>query len=177
MIGMASSIQHHRCRCARTLWPTDCGELLRTDAKAEGELVVLGGWSLEHGPDTRRARWYSLRISPEQAPWLFEKEPFTVISTLELLATIIGIMLLVPEGLAERQRVGSAAISAGTDNQGNSYLATKLITTKFPLCLALLEMTSQLQARGLELNLQWLARESNQEADDLTNEKFDKFLP
>ena len=114
---------------------------------------------------------------PRAGPLDFQKAPFTVISTLELLATVVGVMLLVPEGLAEKWRYGAAAISAGTDNQGNSDLASKLITTKFPLCLALLELTTQLQARGLELTLNWRVREENQEADELTNEEFAKFDP
>ena len=38
-----------------------------------------------------------------------------------------------------------------------------------------MELTSQLAARGLWLNLSWHPRELNKEADDLTNEVFTRF--
>lgn len=38
-----------------------------------------------------------------------------------------------------------------------------------------MELASQLDRRGIELDLQWVPRWQNQEADDLTNERFEDF--
>ena len=38
-----------------------------------------------------------------------------------------------------------------------------------------MELSAQLDLRGIELDLQWVPRWQNQEADDLTNERFDDF--
>ena len=52
-----------------------------------------------------------------------------------------------------------------------------MMTTAFPLAPVLMQLTSMLCARDLWLRLQWTPRTSNVEADDLTNEVFDKFEP
>ena len=73
----------------------------------------------------------------------------------------------VPSGKQLRARC-----SAGTDNLGNTAVASKLLTTKFPLCIFLMELVVQLQAQGAELHLHWLPRLQNVEADQLTNGDF-----
>ena len=69
------------------------------------------------------------------------------------------------------------SLTASTDNRGNSFVLDKYLTTKFPLNIVLIELAYQLQARGAHLRLQWLPREHNQEADDLTNLKVAAFDP
>jgi hypothetical protein len=51
------------------------------------------------------------------------------------------------------------------------------MTTKFPLYLILLELTEQMRANNWSLNLVWQNRDLNQDADNLTNRKFDDFSP
>ena len=51
------------------------------------------------------------------------------------------------------------------------------MTTKFPLCAFLMELTLQLEKRQLPLKLRWAPREQNVEADALTNEVFTSFDP
>ncbi|CAE8604308.1 unnamed protein product [Polarella glacialis] len=70
---------------------------------------------------------------------------------------------------------GSAAarISAGTDNQANDSLSKKMPSTKRPLRLILRQLTTPRSRKKLQLNLDWRPREENQEADDLTNGKFE----
>ena len=70
------------------------GELFRVDAKAEGLKVVLGGWYTGENPDPRSAAWYAVELSPESAPWAYQRgpapgEPFRVIASLELLAVLV----------------------------------------------------------------------------------------
>ena len=49
------------------------------------------------------------------------------------------------------------------------------MTSKFPSTLSLMELAEELTAKRCEFKLQWLRRDGNQLADDLTNEKFDAF--
>ena len=85
-------------------------------------------------------------------------------------------MLLVPvadygDGLAR------VRFSAGTDNQSNEHLVSKMMTTKLPLGLVCMELAAQLSHRHLDLNLIWRRRTENTEADDLTNQRFEAFDP
>ena len=51
------------------------------------------------------------------------------------------------------------------------------MTTKFPSTLVLIELAEELSAKNCELQLQWIRRDLNQLADDLTNENFANFDP
>ena len=56
-------------------------------------------------------------------------------------------------------------------------LLRKAMTTKFPSTLVLMELAEELSAKNCELQLQWIRRDLNQLADDLTNENFASFDP
>ena len=156
-----------------------CGELFRVDAKAEGDdIVVLGGWSTGPAADPSTARWFSHRLSREEAPWAFDKgQPFRVIASLELLAVVFGIVLLTPADPEDRLSSGSAEFSVGTDNQGNEQLVVKWLTAKMPLALVAMELAAQLARRNRTLDLRWRRRDANVEADALTEGRFDGFDP
>ena len=84
-------------------------------------------------------------------------------------------MLFVPVEMDGNSGQGSVAVACGTDNRGNSMMVDKWMTTKYPLCNVLMELTEQLFARQLALRLGWTPREANQPADDLTNGRFERF--
>ena len=87
------------------------------------------------------------------------------IAALELVATLAAVVVFgIPKGAT-----GTFRCSAATDNQGNSRVVARLLTTKFPLNAFLMELAAQLQCRGAELDLYWLPRLQNIEADELTN--------
>ena len=67
---------------------------------------------------------------------------------------------------------GLATLTCGTDNQGNSFLLDKLMTTKYPLAVVLMELSCQLGRRRAALHARWLPRLQKEEADALTNEEF-----
>ena len=140
-------------------------ELFGTDARAEGEEIWIGGWALDDA-DTRRCRWFSERLSHSNAPWLYAAgEAYRKIAALELVATLAAVVVFgIPKGAT-----GTFRCSAATDNQGNSRVVARLLTTKFPLNAFLMELAAQLQCRGAELDLYWLPRLQNIEADELTN--------
>ena len=150
-------------------------EIFRADAQAEGEDVVVAGWECRGGVLPGAARWFSIRLTPENSPWIYCRgEPYRVIAALELFATLFGVIAFMTEG---EQGEGSAVItgSASTDNKGNAYAAAKLMTTKFPLNAMVMELSEQLEARGSWLKLDWGPRRQNEEADALTNEQFGGF--
>ena len=84
-------------------------------------------------------------------------------------------MLLIGPGETGRARDALLSFGASTDNKGNAHLVDKHLTTKFPLSLILLELSTQLSDQNTSLSLNWLERGANQQADDLSNEAFGDF--
>jgi hypothetical protein len=139
----------------------DLGELFRLDAKAEGDLVVVGGWETGLSPDPAKARWFSLQLTRKNAGWAFSKgEAFRTIASLELFAFLVGIMLFVrPSQLSDYDaRIGMTGVrfTAFTDNQSNQYLIDKLQTTRMPLCAVLMKVAWQLSLRNVSASLLWI---------------------
>ena len=163
--------------CADDL--ADLGEVFRLDAKAEGEAVAIGGWRCRGANRTKEASWFAISLNRRNAPWAFQKgEAFRTIASLELLGVLVGLMVLVPDDdLALRNGTGLLTLSCGTDNLGNTYLLDRLLTTKYPLGVVLMEVAYQCRRRGLILRANWVPRLENQEADDLTNLDFKSFDP
>ena len=50
-------------------WQEHVQEVFRTDARAEGEEVWIGGWALDH-TDLRHCRWFAERLDRKTAPWV-----------------------------------------------------------------------------------------------------------
>jgi hypothetical protein len=156
----------------------DLGEVFRLDAKAEGETVAIGGWRCRGTSKTKEADWFAVSLNRRNAPWAFQKgEAFRTIASLELLGVLVGIMVLIPEEDLQHNTSGLLTLSCGTDNLGNTYLLDRLITTKYPLGVVLMEVAHQCRRRGLSLRANWVPRLENQEADDLTNLEFKSFDP
>ena len=158
----------------------DAGELFRLDAKAQGEEVAIGGWRTLEGKPTKEAAWFAVRLTRKTAPWAFARgETFRVVASLELLGVLVGVMTLMPKEEWKRpwESTGLITIGCGTDNQGNSYLLDKLMTTKYPLGLILIELSHQLSLRRAALRADWVPRLQNEEADSLTNSDYRHFSP
>ena len=153
------------------------GEVFRMDAKAEGDTVVIGGWRTVGDMKAAEAPWFSVQLTRSTAPWAFARgEPFRTIASLELLGTLVGLMVLVPEGEGFcGETAASFSLSCGTDNQGNAYLLDRMMTTKYPLAVVLMELAHQMRRRRLVLRAHWLPRLENEEADALTNFDFRHF--
>ena len=155
--------------------PVHMGEWFRADAKAEGSLVVVGGWDVRtSGGDPSKAAWFSVVLTPETAPWAFCKGlPYRTIAALELFATLLCVVAF--EKLLPRSLGLTISLRGITDNQGNQGATRKMMTTRFPLCLILMELCSQLEHMDIELDLAWRRRDENVEADMLTNDDFHLF--
>jgi len=163
-------------RVSYGLRQTHMGELYRADAKAEGDLIVIGGWEVGGDGDPKRARWYSLQLGREDIPWAYVRgDPFRSISALELLATLVSVMVFNP-----RDRCGAAgliSLTMGGDNQSHGFTLDRMASTKYPLYLVLMELSEQMRARDLLLSVAWRPRDENEEADALTNGDFGGFDP
>ena len=173
---LASELSRKRMsRCAAKT--RDLGELFRLDAKAEGEEVAIGGWRCRGTRKTSEAVWFAVRLNRRNAPWAFARgEAFRTIASLELLGVLVSVMVLMPvEKEATSETLGSISLTCGTDNQGNSYLLDKLLTTKYPLGVVLMELAVRLGRRNATLRADWLPRLQNEQADALTKSDFRHF--
>jgi hypothetical protein len=114
------------------------GEVFRTDAKAEGDEVALGGWRCEGGVKPGEAEWFAIKITRDNAPWVWEKEGETkrVITALEMLATLVALYRWGPTKGQQKETFfdTQSRLSAATDNRGNGYMIDKMMTTAYPSC-------------------------------------------
>ena len=176
MLWIAKAIES-RSMIPMRLKSVQLGERFRADAKAEGLKVVLGGWALA-GSDvpTENSKWFAVELTPQTAPWAYCKgQPFKTIAALELFASLLSMMFLAD---AESDRTEAILLMTGaTDNQANESVMKRCMTTKYPLCLILMELAAQMEARRLQLHLAWRRRDSNTEADSLTNGDYSLFNP
>ena len=152
-------------------------ELFRTDAKCEKGLVVLGGWELDETLNPLNCRWFSMRITPEQAPFLFKEdgESQWASGPAELLASLMAMELF---GCFDRVATLESLeipVIAGTDNRANAAVGKKNSSTRWPLMLINMQLSAKQTNSRCKLLLRWRPRGENQEADDLTNEDFRKF--
>ena len=126
---------------------------MRVDAKAEGMIVAVGGWAPRYNEDgsiaKHRSLWFSIRLDEKSAPWAYAKGmPSRTISTLELLASTIGLVLLAPAGMGAEGSSGIVAVTGHTDSQVSSHVVTRGLTTTYPLCCVAMEMAAQLESLG-----------------------------
>ena len=111
-------------------------------------------------------------VNPPERPLDIKGEPFKIISSLELLAITVALMVFGVDA-AWKDLAGRLALTAYTDNQTNSHILDRYMST-VPASVVLMPLALQLH-KQLDLDLQWIPREQNVEADALTNEDFTLF--
>ena len=132
------------------------------------------GHKERHG--TKQSKWFACSLDRSNAPWAFNRgEAFRTIASLEFLGALVGVMVLLPENEMDLNSVGMVTLTCGTDNQGNGYLLDKLLTTKYPLAVILMELSCQLGMRGASMRARWIPRLQNEEADALANGDYRHF--
>ena len=118
-----------------------------SDAKAEETQAWIGGY-LWDGQSA--LQWYAMEVREDWAPWAFIKKDLKrTIASLELLGTLLCVKLWGAK-MSESGR-GSGYLTGGTDNQGNSYAVSKLMSTKFPPAAAAHGVVRNLEKRGAVL--------------------------
>ena len=127
---------------------------------------------------TWRSSWFSLEITKEDLPWVFEKgdRPSLVISTLEALALVIALKLRFGQD-PDPDETRVIVVPSITDNRGNGAVLNKLMSTKFPSSAVLMELALFMKHRGMRAILEWAPRECNREADMLANGDSSLFDP
>ena len=146
------------------------GDLFRTDAKCETGKVTFGGYHLVDG------RWFSLSVSPFEAPYLFKANGDSQWASApsELLAVMIALQVYgFLEESAERKQF-DLVVQGGTDNRSIEQMTRKAATTRWPLVLVNMQLTDSTMRSGMRVGLKWRPRDENTVAGDLTNEKFDQ---
>ena len=98
-------------------------------------------------------------------------------ASLELLATVVGLIVFSPEPSGREEMEGIITVTSLTDSMVSTKVLARGLTTSFPLCLVAMEAAAQMEARGLELKLNWAPRDLNEEADSLSNLRFAGFTP
>ena len=136
--------------------------------------ACIGGY-LAVSEDLSQCPWFSIEVDTKLAPWLMVREnnPKRVIAALELLATLVAVKLW-----AGRTNGGlKLRTKAFTDNKGNAFAIAKGMSTKFPLTILLMELSEEMRTRDLEMDLEWIRRDENTIADDLSNGRCEAFSP
>ena len=124
------------------------------------------------------SEWFSLEVTQEGFPWIFEKgqRPALVISTLEALAILVALKLKFGDQ-SDSSDTKVLLIPSVTDNRGNGAVLNKLMSTRFPSSALLMELASYMKSRGLRPIVEWAPREFNREADMLANGITSSFDP
>ena len=95
-----------------------------------------------------------------------------------MLGSLLGIMLLLGHrGKEIFKSSGGLSVSGLTDNLGNRFILSRLLTTKWPLMAFLAEMAAQLEHLGILFEMNWVPREQNAEADAITNDQIEWLNP
>ena len=143
--------------------------IFRADAMASETRVGIGGYEEIEGRPAQNSPWFSEEITQAQAPWLFvhgKDQTFRKIAALEMIATTACVRLF-GDDLRHNGRL--IKLAGETDNKGNAHVVAKLLTTKFPLCVTLMQLSHDMGERGVDLDLMWIPREENTLADALSN--------
>ena len=153
---------------------------MRVDANAEGVSISVGGWQpMADGDGVIQKSlfpWFCVKLDSTSAPWAFHKGlPYKTISSLELLASTIGVMFLSPAASSSSSSSGLVSVTGFTDSMVSTNVITRGLSTSFPLCLVAMELAAQLEEARLELSLDWIPRDTNAEADALADGRREGF--
>ena len=160
--GEISKKRHYKCGTRITT--ADCTP--RVDAQASDSRTGTGGWFPARdqagnlGPWL--SSWFSLEITREEFPWIFEKgnRPSLVISTLEAFAMLVALKLRFGQD-PDPDDTRVLIVPSFTDNRGNGAALNKSMSTRFPSSAVLVELASFMKAREMRAVVEWAPRECN----------------
>ena len=178
LAAQISECRHHDC--SMKMFPDQLAP--RVDAQASSDRTRIGGWfphvDQSGQVNVKLSRWFSLEITRDEWPWMFEKssKPALIISPREALAVVVA--LKVYYGETPRSDCSSIRIvPTTTENRGNGAALNKLMTTKYPASAVLMELAAYSKKMGLKTSVEWSPREANREADVLANGELSQFTP
>ncbi len=106
-----------------------------------------------------------------------EASPTRQSSTLELLATTVGVTVFAKDMGELRDSDGLVRITGQTDSQVSASVVSRGMTTSFLLYCMAMELSARLESARLQLDLERVPCETNQEADDVSNGLVSAFPP
>ena len=119
----------------------------------------------------------TLVFRSDETPWLFrgDGESSWASTSAELLASLVALKVL-PIKTVRAGAMSSHLLhcGGGTDNEAAGSLSVRKLSTKLPI-MVLMEYLSQCESMNIRRKLNWRPRDTNVEADDLTNERFNRF--
>lgn len=124
------------------------------------------------------ARWFSVVLNRRNAPWAYLKgEPFRNIASLGLVG-LVAVMLFGDRVAKQMHRKPKRlTLTLSTGNLGNTFVLSHFMSRKYPLSIVVMELAAQLRKKGIEMDLGWIPRGQNAEADALTNSELTGFDP
>ncbi len=141
----------------------------------------VGGWLPVRTPSggikKDASKWFAVSLTRENAPWAFAKsgEPYRAIAALEAYGALLALLAFAP--FLPTDSKARLRLPGLTDNAANTFSIAKLMTTKFPLLVVIMEIAIQSEARNIILDMEWVPRESNEEADALSRGVTTGFSP
>ena len=138
-----------------------------------------GGRGRVHKGETSKGHslWYYVRVTRQELPWAFrdDGQNFRHIAMLEALGVLLSLMAFGP--LTGQSRCTANFDPADVYRQPVEWFLTlnKLMTTIFPLRAVVMEMGAQMDGSGTRLELRWVPRDRNVEADAPSNGNFQGF--
>ena len=178
LAAQISECRHHDC--SMKMYPDQLAP--RVEAQASADRTEIGGWYPHFDQsgqvNVKLSKWFSLEITRDEWPWVFEKssKPALIISTLEALAVVVALKVYYGE-TPRRNRSSIRIVPTTTDNRGNGAALNKLMTTKYPASAVLMELAAYSKKMGLKASVEWSPREANREADALANGELSQFSP
>ena len=168
-----------RLDSVQACWPATDRQAFRADAKCERGRIVLGGWSLERGLNTKEAQWFILDLTPQDVPALFKDDLSSewASTSAELLGSYAGLVAFghaSPAGGRDRLKL---QICAGTDNKATPAITARGLSNKWPVQGIHMQLATTMRQANKLCKLDWRPREENQDADDLTNHCTRNFTP
>ena len=128
--------------------------------EAARHAVRISGWACVNDTPPCKARWFAAELTRDQC-----------VDRASRLPGLRGRF-----GPAwPRGDKGTLVLEGVTDNRGNTFVASKRMTSKFPLVIGLTELFAQLRTHEMGLHLSWVPRDQNEEADALLNGSFGAF--
>ena len=112
---------------------------------------MIGGWRVTASGRPRDAEWFSLTLTRATAPWAYARgDPFRTIAALELFGVLVSLVVLVPVVQRAGEVSAMITLTCFTDNQGNSFLLDKLLTTRYPLGVVLMQLAHEMKKRKMQ---------------------------
>jgi hypothetical protein len=137
-----------------------------TDAGADGERATVGGWLTDNSEATKEMVWWFMEeIGQAKHPWAFDKgSPQKKISSLELYGSMVLVKLILA-----KNKGNPATIPIFTDNQGNALALLSNRSKKWPNAAFIMDLNMTLHMAGSHIRPNFVKREFNEWADQLTH--------